>query len=583
MGLVHFCCYRFLGPMQAQKKHSIKKKCLSCECKQKNKQISSAVQSAKIQEKSDSNKQKINSSNQSCFTQEDRVNLVRLLFPDIAFLEVDKLSIASSSLHLFLHSTQNASCCPQCHVYSEKKQSLYCRQIQGFPLGIYTCRIHLQAHRFYCQNPRCARKIFCERFPSQIQSYQRCLDQVNEQILSVGLQAGASKGVRILNRFHIEIKRNSIIRRILALGIPRHDLVKNIGLDDWAKCKGHRYGTIIIDNDTHKPLDLLLFRDAHFVSKALEEYTAVKTISSDRADCFSKAIRKACPGVKEIADRWHLSHNLREVGSQVFRRYLKEIRDKLSMCKVPREPVPPVLPVIKTSSREQKFCRIKELQNQGYTKAEISRQSGISLNTIRKYWTQRVCPVSQRKKYSGIQAYDAYLKKRFYEDHIHSSVTLLKELKQMGYSGCHETVNLYIRSWRSPDESPCHLPHWKALYSLLKKEDQACSPQEQLWRKVMNECKPLSELLSAQAVFDKALKTRDVPLLNQWLRQETSIEELKQFIRGLRQDYTAVVNAFKEKWHNGITEGFVNKLKMIKRMSYGRAGIDLLKRMLVYT
>lgn len=549
----------------------------------KTNKISTAVQRAKIQEKTDSSKQKINSSHQSCLIKEDTESLIRILFPDITYWEVDKISIDSSTLHLYLHSTQESSCCPECHICSGKKQSHYSRRLQGLPFGLYTCRIYLRAHRFYCQNPKCPRKIFCERFPSEIQSYQRCLDRVNEQILSVALLAGASKGERILKRFHIEIKRNSIIRRILALEMPGHDLVKHIGLDDWARCKGRRYGTIIIDNDTHKPLDLLFFRDSDCVSKALEEYTAVRSISSDRADCFSKAIRKSCPGVKEIADRWHLSHNLREVVWQAFNRYLKGIRDKLSACKVSREPTPPVLPVKKPSIREQKFLRIKALQDQGYSPAEIGRQSGISLTTIHKYWTQRVFPVTPRKKYSGIQDYDAYLKKRFYEDHIHSSVTLLKELKQMGYSGCHKTVSLYIRSWRSPDESPCRLPHWKSLYYLLKKEDRACNPQEQLWRKVMNECAPLPELLAAQTSFNKALKTRDVTLLNRWLKQETSIKELRQFIRGLQQDYTAVVNAFNEKWHNGITEGFVNKLKMIKRMCYGRAGIDLLKRMLVYT
>ena len=91
----------------------------------------------------------------------------------------------------------------------------------------------------------------------------------------------------------------------------------------------------------------------------------------------------------------------------------------------------------------------------------------------------------------------------------------------------------------------------------------------------------MKELLDAQKEFNQALKSRDVKLLEEWLKTETTCLELKQFINGIIQDYDAVVNAFREKWHNGTTEGFVNKLKMIKRMCYGRGSIELLKRMMI--
>ena len=102
----------------------------------------------------------------------------------------------------------------------------------------------------------------------------------------MGLEAGGSKGARLLNKSHIQIKRNSVIRRILASPLPNHSLVENIGIDDWSKRKGHEYGSIIIDNDTHKPVDLLAHRESGCVCEALKGYTNLKTVTSDRADCF---------------------------------------------------------------------------------------------------------------------------------------------------------------------------------------------------------------------------------------------------------------------------------------------------------
>ncbi len=56
---------------------------------------------------------------------------------------------------------------------------------------------------------------------------------------------------------------------------------------------------------------------------------------------------------------------------------------------------------------------------------------------------------------------------------------------------------------------------------------------------------------------------------------------LKTFITGIRMNYNAVKNTIKYNVTNGITEGFVNKLKVVKRVMYGRAGLELLKRKMI--
>lgn len=244
------------------------------------------MQTPKIQQKTEVKNPLIASSPKSLPSVKELNIFSSIYFEDIPFWKIEIISlILYSSVIISIESAQHTSRCPLCHTPSSKKQSKYYRKPLEQPLGNYNCRLHLTVHRFFCWNPDCRHRIFCKRFDNHLQSYQRCVDKVNEQILFAGLEGGDSKGARSLNKSHIPIKRNSIIRRVLKLPLPTHDIV-NIGIDDWAKCKGRKYGSIIIDNDTHKPLDLFNHKDSACASEALKGYINLKTISSDRADCF---------------------------------------------------------------------------------------------------------------------------------------------------------------------------------------------------------------------------------------------------------------------------------------------------------
>ncbi|HEY3283006.1 MAG TPA: transposase [Armatimonadota bacterium] len=59
---------------------------------------------------------------------------------------------------------------------------------------------------------------------------------------------------------------------------------------------------------------------------------------------------------------------------------------------------------------------------------------------------------------------------------------------------------------------------------------------------------------------------------------ESRIPELATFVRGLQQDLAAVQAAARSPWSSGPVEGQVNRLKLVKRSMYGRAGFDLLRR-----
>jgi transposase len=81
-------------------------------------------------------------------------------------------------------------------------------------------------------------------------------------------------------------------------------------------------------------------------------------------------------------------------------------------------------------------------------------------------------------------------------------------------------------------------------------------------------------------------KNRQANQLDEWMKEaaDSDIEALKNFAKGLKQDYDAVKAALTYEWSNGQVEGHVNRLKTIKRQMYGRAGFSLLKkRILLHT
>lgn len=82
--------------------------------------------------------------------------------------------------------------------------------------------------------------------------------------------------------------------------------------------------------------------------------------------------------------------------------------------------------------------------------------------------------------------------------------------------------------------------------------------------------------------FRQLMKEKLAEALVRWCEDAEKVSAYTGFVRGLRQDYAAVEQAFMSEWSNGQTEGQVNRLKMIKRQGYGRASFDLLRRRVLF-
>jgi hypothetical protein len=101
------------------------------------------------------------------------------------------------------------------------------------------------------------------------------------------------------------------LRRVRRLPAPETPPPRAVGLDDWAKRKGHTYGPIVVDVDRRCPVDLLEDRTAETVAAWLQAPPEVTLVARDRAAAYASGVTQGAPDAVQVADRWHLCRNLR--------------------------------------------------------------------------------------------------------------------------------------------------------------------------------------------------------------------------------------------------------------------------------
>jgi hypothetical protein len=93
-----------------------------------------------------------------------------------------------------------------------------------------------------------------------------------------------------------------------------------LGVDDWAWKKGQTYGTILVDLEQHRIVDLLADRSADTLATWLQAHPGVEIISRDRGGSYAEGARRGAPDAVQVADRWHLLANLREALERLLTR-----------------------------------------------------------------------------------------------------------------------------------------------------------------------------------------------------------------------------------------------------------------------
>ena len=248
------------------------------------------------------------------------------LLPDATCLHLKLLDASAAMITAVVTTTAEEATCPLCHHCSARIHSRYTRMIADLPwMG---CAVHLELHlrRFFCLNRECTRQIFTERLPSVVAPYARRTIRLTDIFSLIGFALGGEAGKRLVAGMGLSASPDTLLQLIHAQPEEQVSTPRVLGVDDFSFCKRKTYGTILLDLERRRPIDVLPDREAATLEKWLKEHAGVEVISRDRGGPYAEGARKGAPEAQQVADRWHVLANLSEALKPFFARKQAQLK-----------------------------------------------------------------------------------------------------------------------------------------------------------------------------------------------------------------------------------------------------------------
>ena len=192
--------------------------------------------------------------------------------------------------------------------------------------------ILLKIRRFACKNLKSLKLIFSEPCSDITAPYSRRTERATLYLRQILIEISSNKGAYFSKLMQIPVSNNTCLRLIKSMSMPLQDNLLCVGIDDWAKWKGMNYGSILVNAETGRTIDLLNSRDSNDVIDWFSAHQEVKYVTRDWATSYASAITKSIPVAKQIADRFHLVKNLGDIILEEIRLeygHLKQIEKNL--------------------------------------------------------------------------------------------------------------------------------------------------------------------------------------------------------------------------------------------------------------
>jgi DNA-binding NarL/FixJ family response regulator len=261
-----------------------------------------------------------------------------------------------------------------------------------------TTRLHLLEYMFACRAVSCPQKIFTERLPELIEPSSRLTTRLRTLVQAICSAFNAKGGAHLGEQLGIHFTRETFLRSLHLLSTPPVGNVKAVGIDDFAWKRGKRYGTVIIDLETHRLLDILPDREAESVKQWLAAHPEIEIVSRDRAGAYADGAAQGAPQALQIADRWHVCKNLGDaVQDDLVRKKIQMppssspnvTTEQVAAACAPPPPLEPgpcrYASQEKCERKQMVVDQVKTLQKQGHSACEIAASLHLARNTVRKY------------------------------------------------------------------------------------------------------------------------------------------------------------------------------------------------------
>ncbi|MFV9452214.1 ISL3 family transposase [Rhodococcus sp. NM-2] len=491
--------------------------------------------------------------------------------------------------------------CPRCDGESARVHSRYRRQLADTAIGGHPVMIDLRVRRFFCDTIDCTAKTFAEQVPGLTKSRSRRTPVLGAMVTAIGLAVAGRAGARLATRLGVTVGRDTLLRAVRAMSDPKVGEVSILGIDDFAIRRGHVYGTLVLDMVTSRPIDLLADRTTDTVADWLKEHPGAEVVCRDRAGAYAEGIRVGAPDAVQVADRWHLWHNLADAVEKTVTRHRADLRLPVEEAEdvdvvtagideYARPASEPIDGRLVTRTRER-HAAVRQLASQGMSISAIGRKLSLDRRTVRRF--ARATEVEElltkaESRASLLDEFKPHLHERFNAG-CTDAARLTREIALLGYRGSDKTVRRYLqplRSARDPLPSGPTAPSVRQATGWLTRHPDRLTDDERTALEALLERSPaLATTRDLVHDFAEIMVERRGRDLGAWMTavDANGDRALRSFVTGLRRDLDAVTAGLTLPYSSGPVEGHINRIKMLKRQMYGRANLDLLRKRVIHT
>lgn len=505
-------------------------------------------------------------------------------------LKIAKIKQNSKEIYVYIDSSQEISKCPKCKKNSNRIHSRYSRILMDLPIIETKVILLVSVRKFFCRVPNCKRKIFTERFENLIESYARKTDRLKEILKNLAFSSNGKTNEKLSRKLKIPTSRETFLRIIRATPVEQ-EKSKHIAIDDWAYRKGYSYGTIICNLETNRPIDIFKGRNREDLERWLSSNKEVLIATRDRSISYKAALNNICPNAMQVADRFHIVKNILETLSEYIKRNFHAnipIKKSESHKEIPQND--------KAAQKKAKlYDEVQIHREKGMSIRAIAKRMKLSHTTVANYINlDKYSAVVRKKKHRNVTGYKKY--KDLLQELISKGgrpTYIFRELKNVGFSGGLSTVSRWIKEFKEGDtpdfikptvKNSVWLSREKLISYLWFGHDQLKGSKAKIVADIFDKFPTVKLVYALTQELRGIIKDQLCDNLSPWIEKAISsdVQELIGFAKRLRKDYSEIYNAIKYPYSNAVAEGHVARLKMIKRLMYGRAKFDLLrKRVLV--
>ncbi|MFE0552065.1 ISL3 family transposase [Streptomyces pilosus] len=323
----------------------------------------------------------------------------------------------------------------------------------------------LRVRRFLCPAISCGRQTFVEQMPGLTRRYGRRTERLRSTLAAVGLALAGRAGARIARVFGLSVSRSTVLRLVESLPDPEVPAPRVVGVDEYAPRKGRHYGTVLVDVESRRPVDLPPDREASSLAAWLAKRPGVEVVCRDRAPFFAEGATAGAPQAVQVADRWHLWHNLSEAAERCVADHRGCLR---ALAPDPAQPAPKPEKFEDPSGspwpRGHRFAdrtranhaTVHELLTAGLSRRAIGRQLRMTSRTVKIFADAATPEDLFRGQWQGrpskLDAFKPYLDDRWNQG-CTNAWTVWEEIVPRGYQGSYQHVRAYFREKRTSPNS----------------------------------------------------------------------------------------------------------------------------------